>query len=123
MALLLLHARWKALEAPQRYLRTELRRRGIEPREDGSGVRIGRKYARLDELGVPFVLTLDQDTLSQGARKGERWGSVTLRERDTMEQIRIPLKEVVEVLEALLLERIVWAEVKRQYPLVTLREA
>jgi glycyl-tRNA synthetase len=47
---------------------------------------IGRRYRRQDEAGTPFCITVDGDTLSDG--------SVTLRERDTCEQIRIHASEV-----------------------------
>ena len=44
---------------------------------------IGRRYRRQDEIGTPFCITVDFDTLDDQA--------VTVRERDTMEQQRIPL--------------------------------
>ena len=47
---------------------------------------IGRRYRRQDELGTPFCVTVDFDTLTDGA--------VTIRDRDTMEQERIPLAGV-----------------------------
>ncbi|HEY5623630.1 MAG TPA: glycine--tRNA ligase [Gammaproteobacteria bacterium] len=47
---------------------------------------IGRRYRRQDEAGTPFCITVDGDTLSDG--------SVTLRERDSCEQIRIHASEV-----------------------------
>ena len=42
-------------------------------------VSIGRRYARTDELGVPFGLTIDRQTLDDG--------TVTLRERDSTAQV------------------------------------
>jgi glycyl-tRNA synthetase len=47
---------------------------------------IGRRYRRQDEIGTPFCITVDFDTLDDQA--------VTVRERDTMEQKRIPLAEL-----------------------------
>jgi glycyl-tRNA synthetase len=47
---------------------------------------IGKRYRRQDEIGTPFCLTIDFDTLEDGC--------VTVRERDTMSQIRIPIEEV-----------------------------
>ena len=44
------------------------------------------KYLKSDELGVPFVIVVDDDTL--------RHGSVTLRDRDTLFQVRIPLDRI-----------------------------
>ncbi len=47
---------------------------------------IGKRYRREDEIGTPFCITYDFDT--------ENDGCVTVRDRDTMEQVRIPLAEV-----------------------------
>ena len=47
---------------------------------------IGKRYRREDEIGTPYCLTVDFDTLEDN--------KVTLRDRDTMEQIRIPIDEV-----------------------------
>ena len=58
---------------------------------------IGRRYRRQDEIGTPFCVTVDFDSLEDNA--------VTVRERDTMEQERIPL----EGLRAYLGERLLGA--------------
>ena len=55
----------------------------VEFDETGS---IGKRYRREDEIGTPFCITYDFDT--------EKDGCVTVRDRDTMEQVRIPLTEV-----------------------------
>ena len=47
---------------------------------------IGKRYRREDEIGTPFCITYDFET--------ENDGCVTVRDRDTMEQVRIPLAEV-----------------------------
>jgi glycyl-tRNA synthetase (class II) len=47
----------------------------------GAGTSIGKRYARTDELGVPYDITVDGDTT-------EKDGTVTLRERDTTGQAR-----------------------------------
>ena len=47
---------------------------------------IGKRYRREDEIGTPFCVTIDFDTLEDG--------TVTIRDRDTMEQIRLPIAEV-----------------------------
>jgi glycyl-tRNA synthetase len=44
---------------------------------------IGRRYRRQDEVGTPFCVTVDFDSLQDGA--------VTIRERDTTEQVRVPI--------------------------------
>jgi len=52
---------------------------------------IGRRYRRNDEIGVPFCVTIDFDTI-------ETDGAVTVRDRDTTEQVRIPMEEVIPYL-------------------------
>ena len=47
---------------------------------------IGKRYRRQDEIGTPFCITIDFDTLEDNA--------VTIRDRDTMEQVRLPIAEL-----------------------------
>ena len=58
---------------------------------DDSGA-IGRRYRRQDEIGTPFCVTVDFDTLEDDA--------VTVRSRDTMDQERVPLAGVTAWLGA-----------------------
>jgi len=51
---------------------------------------IGRRYRRQDEAGTPFGITIDSQTLQDG--------SVTLRDRDTLEQIRLPKDNIIKIL-------------------------
>ncbi len=51
---------------------------------------IGRRYRRQDEIGTPFCVTVDFETLSDEA--------VTIRERDSMEQVRVPIANLVGAL-------------------------
>jgi glycyl-tRNA synthetase len=60
---------------------------------DDSGA-IGRRYRRQDEAGTPFCITVDFDTLDDK--------QVTIRDRDSMEQERIPLEAVRDRLQALI---------------------
>ncbi|HZD65209.1 MAG TPA: glycine--tRNA ligase [Acidimicrobiales bacterium] len=53
---------------------------------------IGRRYRRQDEIGTPWCVTVDFDSLEDHA--------VTLRERDSTEQVRVPIDSVVEELAA-----------------------
>ena len=53
---------------------------------------IGRRYRRQDEIGTPYCITIDFDSLNDS--------QVTLRDRDTMMQIRVPIKILMETLEA-----------------------
>ena len=52
---------------------------------------IGKRYRRQDVIGTPFVVTIDDNTLENN--------TVTIRDRDTMEQITLPLDEVVKYVE------------------------
>jgi glycyl-tRNA synthetase len=51
---------------------------------------IGRRYRRQDEVGTPLCVTVDFDTLEDQA--------VTIRERDSMEQVRVPIAGLVDAL-------------------------
>jgi glycyl-tRNA synthetase len=51
---------------------------------------VGRRYARQDEAGTPWCLTIDGQTLADR--------TVTLRDRDTLAQERVPVDEVVTLL-------------------------
>ncbi|XP_031827407.1 glycine--tRNA ligase [Nomia melanderi] len=76
--------------------------------DDSSGS-IGRRYARTDEIAIPFGITIDFDTLKTPH-------SATLRERDSMEQVRINLDELPNVVRDLSYGKITWAEVEAKYP-------
>ena len=52
---------------------------------------IGKRYRREDEIGTPYCITVDFDTLEDN--------QVTIRDRDTMEQIRLPIDEVEKYIE------------------------
>ena len=59
---------------------------------------IGRRYRRQDEIGTPFCVTVDFDTI--GENGPEKADTVTLRHRDSMKQERIPISELRARLEA-----------------------
>ena len=67
-----------------------LRKEGITVDYDGSGT-IGKRYARSDEIGIPYAITVDFETKEDN--------KVTLRDRDTEEQERIPITELVNTLK------------------------
>jgi len=91
-----------------------LNRWKISYKVDTSGLAIGRRYARTDEIGCPFGITVDHETLKTDA--------VTVRERDTTRQVRVPLKELGILLHSLVNEEIQWSEVIQRYPLVAVQE-
>ncbi|MFY1637033.1 glycine--tRNA ligase [Solwaraspora sp. WMMB335] len=80
------------LSPKARHLSAALRRRWVVEFDDSQA--IGRRYRRQDEIGTPYCVTVDFDTLVDGA--------VTVRDRDTMAQQRISLDQV----EHYLLERL-----------------
>ena len=53
---------------------------------------VGRRYRRQDEIGTPFCVTVDFQSLEDA--------QVTIRDRDTMNQIRLPIAELKETLQA-----------------------
>ncbi len=64
---------------------------------DESGA-IGRRYRRQDEVGTPFGVTIDFETL--GERDAALRDTVTLRERDSMNQERVAIKDLAGILSA-----------------------
>jgi glycyl-tRNA synthetase len=69
-----------------------LKRENLLADYDDSGS-IGRRYRRQDEVGTPFCVTIDFETLEDD--------TVTIRERDTMKQIRVKKKDLPNVLRRL----------------------
>jgi glycyl-tRNA synthetase len=68
----------------------ELRRHFVTHYDDAQS--IGRRYRRQDEIGTPFCVTVDFESLEDS--------QVTIRERDSLAQIRLPVKELVKTLQA-----------------------
>jgi glycyl-tRNA synthetase len=62
---------------------------------DESGA-IGRRYRRQDEIGTPFGITVDFETL--GEKDANLKDTVTLRERDSMKQERVAIKDLANIL-------------------------
>src|ERR1700747_2697014 len=67
---------------------------------DESGA-IGRRYRRQDEIGTPFGLTVDFESL--GEKDAKLRDTVTLRERDSMKQERVAIKELPDILRSRIL--------------------
>jgi glycyl-tRNA synthetase len=81
------------LDAEARKLDAALRAAGIATSYDDSGS-IGRRYARMDEIGTPFCITVDYDSLQDKA--------VTVRDRDSQKQARAPTKDIASAARELL---------------------
>jgi len=81
----------------------------ISHRVDDSSGSIGKRYARTDEVAIPFGITVDFDSLKEPH-------TVTLRERDTTTQLRIGVDKVADVVRQLSTGRTTWADVTQQFP-------
>ena len=80
----------KKLSEPARKIYEDLSKEWmLDFDETGS---IGKRYRREDEVGTPFCITVDFDTVGDAEHAGDN--CVTVRERDTMELVRIPISEL-----------------------------
>lgn len=80
---------------------SELRSQGIPSKVDDSSVSIGKRYSRNDELGTPFGVTIDFQSVKDG--------SITLRERDSTQQVRGSKTEVIAAIQAMI-KGVSWEE-------------
>jgi len=76
---------------------------------DDSNATLGKRYSRNDELGIPYGCTVDFTSLEDD--------TVTLRERDSMKQVRLAASAVALVLHDLCWGRTTWQDVLGKYPL------
>jgi glycyl-tRNA synthetase len=76
---------------------------------------IGRLYRRQDEVGTPYCVTVDVQTVGDSERGETGDQRVTIRERDSMEQARVPLVELAAVTRELL-DGAPWPQVSGRYP-------
>ena len=91
----------------------------VSSRADASSSSIGRRYARCDEVGIPYAVTVDFESVQDS--------SVTLRERDSTQQVRLPASEVVAVVAELCnastqtdaADKRAWQAVYGRYPQVS----
>ena len=82
----------------------------LSTKVDKSTAALGRRYARVDEIGVPFAVTVDFQTLQDD--------TVTIRERDSMIQVRMPKKDVTTTIFDIVHRKTTWEQVKQKYPVV-----
>ncbi len=80
------------LDKKARELTTKLREHRFSVAYDDSGT-IGKRYRRQDEIGTPYSVTVDHETLDDN--------SVTIRHRDSTEQVRVKIEELNELLNRL----------------------
>ncbi|AGO12883.1 AaceriADL373Wp [[Ashbya] aceris (nom. inval.)] len=79
-----------------------LRKEQIPFKVDDSGVSIGKRYARNDELGTPFGITIDFESIKDG--------SVTLRERDSTRQVRGSVADIIRAIRDITYNGVTWEE-------------
>lgn len=90
---------------------SELIDNDISTRVDKSTASLGRRYARADELGIPFAITIDFQTVTDK--------TITIRERDTMKQVRVPIIDVTELIYQLIRLKMTWDDhIIKKYPIV-----
>ena len=90
-------------------IRKILVQNGISYKVDETSDSIGRRYARTDEIGIPFGITIDDVTPKDN--------TVTFREIVTMKQIRIPIDDIGIVLRNLCNRIEKWEDVMKKYPI------
>ncbi len=81
------------LKGPAREIESALKHKGVMAAYDDSGT-IGRRYRRNDEIGTPYSITVDYDTLEDG--------TVTIRDRDSMKQVRSPVDTIADTVHDLI---------------------
>lgn len=91
-------------------LSAELTLCDVSHKVDDSAGSIGKRYARTDEIAIPFGITVDFDSLTAPH-------TVTLRERDSMSQVRCPVDDIPRLVRDLSLGKITWEnDVQPKYP-------
>ena len=70
-----------------------LNKASISSKIDDTNTAIGRRYARTDEMGIPYAITVDDETVNNN--------KVTIRELDTMKQVTVPVDDVCDRLHEL----------------------
>lgn len=98
-----------------RGLSQKLRVLGVASRVDDSTASIGKRYSRNDELGTPFGVTIDFQTVNDG--------SVTLRERDSTVQVRASEDTILEAIQALVKGTKTWKDIQTELPAFESQEA
>jgi glycyl-tRNA synthetase len=94
-------------------IRDRLARRWVTVYDDTAA--IGRLYRRQDEVGTPYCVTVDVQTVGDPAKGEVGDQKVTIRDRDSMEQIRVPVERLPAVFEQLL-GGTPWSAVTVDYP-------
>jgi glycyl-tRNA synthetase len=86
----------------------ELKQRWFSVYDDTAS--IGRLYRRQDEVGTPFCITVDVQTVGDDKTAADE--KVTIRDRDTMQQIRVPISSLQSIMAELMAGK--WANIAAQ---------
>lgn len=90
-------------------LEKDFRKNGIMCRVDNGSSAIGKRYARTDEMGIPFAVTVDYETLDKD--------TVTLRDIKSMKQIRVPVAELRGLIQGAIDNESDFDQLAKNYPL------
>lgn len=89
-------------------LSRKLRTVGVTVRVDDSTASIGRRYSRNDELGTPFGITVDYQSVQDR--------TFTLRDRDSTKQVRADVNTIVKVVKEMVADEKTWADIQAELP-------
>lgn len=92
-------------------LKASLTKLGVSSKIDKTNINIGKRYARTDEIGIPFGITVDDKTPASN--------QATLRDRDTMNQVRAPIDEIPQLVYDLVHGNKTWADLEAKYEKIT----
>ena len=82
---------------------------GISSKVETSNVSVGKRYARVDECGIPYAFTIDHETLDKQ--------TVTMRDIQSMNQIRLPIADICQVINSLVAGTSKWEDCVNKYGL------
>lgn len=92
-------------------IKVGLSKAGLVNRVEDSGISIGRRYARSDELGTPFGITVDFDSVNDG--------TVTLRERDSTQQVRCSSDAAIVAVAGMVNGTLTWDDVCKEHRVIS----
>jgi glycyl-tRNA synthetase len=93
----------------------KLRGLGVSSRIDDSSASIGKRYSRNDELGTPLGITIDFQSVKDS--------TYTLRDRDSMVQVRADEEKILTAIKSLVEGTKVWADIEKELPIFEGQEA
>jgi glycyl-tRNA synthetase len=96
-------------------LGVKFRRAGISSKVDDSSSSIGKRYSRNDELGTPFGITIDFQSVKDN--------TFTLRDRDSTKQVRASEDEILKAVKSIVDGEETWEDVAKRLPEFTSQEA